>query len=363
MVGLSSLQFRYPFRKYQRQILDEVETSEAAERKHHIVAPPGSGKTIVGLELIRRFDEPAVVFAPTATIQQQWCEEVGLFTEGPTGDLVSREPERIAPINIYTYQLISAPGESRELLRETALKMWLEDVDFEVPTPAVVKEGDLAPYRDLAYFTEPTQREMDYLNNVQRAFEAEISRFTGSEALQDWAARAVLGEEKDGKRLEEVLNARPGFSLAALRYLRHAGQPIPGDLLALPLEANEPPTLEDWAALLERYALDHLQTSPREEDHHELAKLRRTLRPFGLSLTERGVRSSRSPGDLVLALSDSKGEAACRILAAELEALGEGLRAVVVTDFESMSSGARPEEVLDRDAGGAGPGLAAQGRP
>src|SRR5829696_5532618 len=59
-----------------------------------------------------------------------------------------------------------------------------------------------------------------------------------------------------------------------------------------------------------------------------------------------GERSSRSPGDLVLALSDSKGEAACSILAAELEALGERLRAVVVTDFESMSSGARPEEDL-----------------
>jgi superfamily II DNA or RNA helicase len=479
MGGLSSLQFRHPFRKYQRQILDQVGTSEAAERKHHIVAPPGSGKTIVGLELIRRFDEPAVVFAPTATIQQQWCEEVGLFTEDPTGDLVSREPGRFAPINIYTYQLISAPGESRELLRKTALKMWLEellkregvsegdargrlktmrcnnpdaygkelsrragrakrdllrrgdvsvarflhpnaralidglvdrgvktvvldechhlldywavvlryligrirgpqvvgltatlpspedgneyenytsllgDVDFEIPTPAVVKEGDLAPYRDLAYFTEPTQREVDYLNNVQRAFEAEISHFTRSEALQEWAARAVLGEEKDGKRLEEVLNARPMFSVATLRYLRHAGRAIPGDLLALPLEANELPTLEDWAALLERYALDHLQTSPREEDHRELATLRRTLRPFGLSLTERGVRSSRSPGDLVLALSDSKGEAACSILAAELEALGERLRAVVVTDFESMSSGARPEEALDRDAGGA----------
>src|SRR5215207_4380958 len=172
---------------------------------------------------------------------------------------------------------LPSPEDGNEYENYTSL---LGEVDFEVPTPAVVKEGDLAPYRDLAYFTKPTQREMDYLNNVQRAFEAEISHFTRSEALQDWAARAVLGEEKDGKRLEEVLNARPVFSVATLRYLRYAGLVIPGDLLALPLEANEPPTLEDWAALLERYAMDHLQTSPREEDHRELAKLRRTLRPF-----------------------------------------------------------------------------------
>ncbi len=84
-----------------------------------------------------------------------------------------------------------------------------------------------------------------------------------------------------------------------------------------------------------------------------LTKLRRTLLPFGLSLSERGLRASRSPGDLVLSLSESKNDAACRILAAEPEALGEKLRAAVVTDFEKMSSGVRPEEALDREAGGA----------
>jgi hypothetical protein len=95
------------------------------------VAPPGSGKTIVGLELIRRFGEPAVVFVPTATIQQQWCEEVGLFTRGPPRDLVSREPGRSVPINVFTYQLISAPGESGELLKETAREMWFEELSGE----------------------------------------------------------------------------------------------------------------------------------------------------------------------------------------------------------------------------------------
>lgn len=479
MEGLPALHFRHPFRKYQRQILEQVGASRGSDRKHHIVAPPGSGKTIVGLEMIRRFDEPAVVFTPTATIQQQWCEEVGLFTEGPIQGYVNREPNGFAPINVFTYQLLSASGDSRDLLRVSAEKMWVEEllqggsfseedarrrlevmrtnnpraygkelgrralrakrellgrgdadvarflhpnaraliddlvgrgvrtvvldechhlldywavvlrhligriesprvigltatlpsvedgneyenytsllgeVDFEVPTPAVVKEGDLAPYTDLAYFTEPTEREMSYLRNTQRSFEAEIARFAKSEALQEWTSRQVLGEDRSGAKLEELLNASPVFSLAALRYLRHAGCPIPGNLLALPLEANEPPAFEDWTALLERYALEHLKTSPREKDHRELSKLRRVLRPFGLSLTERGMRSARSPGDLVLSLSESKNEATCRILAAEHEALGEKLRAVVITDFERMSSGVRPEEALDRDAGGA----------
>ena len=43
----------------------------------------------------------------------------------------------------------------------------LGEVDFEVPTPAVVKEGNLAPYRDLVYFCEPSRREMDYLRRFR----------------------------------------------------------------------------------------------------------------------------------------------------------------------------------------------------
>ncbi len=66
----AALQFRHPFRKYQRMILEQVAAGQGDHRQH-LVAPPGAGKTIVGLELIRRFAAPAVIFAPTTTIQEQ----------------------------------------------------------------------------------------------------------------------------------------------------------------------------------------------------------------------------------------------------------------------------------------------------
>jgi superfamily II DNA or RNA helicase len=47
-----SLRFRYPFRKYQRMILAEIEEvldTPRDDRRYHIVAPPGAGKTIVEL--------------------------------------------------------------------------------------------------------------------------------------------------------------------------------------------------------------------------------------------------------------------------------------------------------------------------
>jgi hypothetical protein len=455
-------------------ILANFESDQGSE-KHHIVAPPGSGKTIIGLELIRRFDERAVIFAPTTTIQQQWIEEIGKFTEGPREGLVSQNPAALADINVFTYQLISTPSRSRSFLREAAARMWTEelllsgrasdenparerlqtlrvnnprafslelsrrrrrakrdllhredadvaqflhpnargliedfvehgvrtivldechhlldywavvlrhliarveeprvvgltatlpnpedareyenysallgDVDFEVPTPAVVKEGDLAPYRDLVYFTEPTEREVRYLNNVQRAFEEEISVLADSEEFRAWVAGEALGGS-----VEEFLRKEPVYSLAALRYLRRIGHPIPADPLTIPLEANEPLALEDWAELLEHYGLDRLRTSPRAEDHDMLTELKRILLPFGLALTEGGLRASRSPADLLLTFSESKDEAVCRILSEEGEALGAKLRAVVVTDFERMRSGAPPEDALDREAGSA----------
>ncbi|MFO3797409.1 MAG: DEAD/DEAH box helicase family protein, partial [Anaerolineales bacterium] len=122
-------EFRYPFRHYQRLILEQI-LAAPQDRKYHIVAPPGSGKTILGLELIRRLDEPAVVFAPTTTIQMQWYEKVGLFLKEPQDvtRFASMDPQRYAPIRIFTYQLISTPAEAQEHLRQAALLLWQEEL-------------------------------------------------------------------------------------------------------------------------------------------------------------------------------------------------------------------------------------------
>lgn len=232
----------------------------------------------------------------------------------------------------------------------------LADVDFEVPTPAVVKEGDLAPYRDLVYFVYPTDRELCYLKNIQTAFESSVADIAQGQSFRDWVVRMVLVRSReDGTQesFEDFLDAHPIVSIAAIRYLRSISYPFPPDL-EIPIEAESDMQLEDWATLLERFALDHLKVSANPADHHQLAELKRTLRPFGLSLTEKGLRQSRSAGDLVLALSESKDLAVAKILAAESQALGPRLRAMVVTDFERMTTISEDlKGVLERDAGSA----------
>ncbi len=478
----NSLQFRHPFRKYQSMILDLVQSKQDADadHKYHIVAPPGAGKTIVGIELICRFSNPAVVFAPTSTIQSQWQEKVGMFLDDPAqiADWVSLDPRDLKPFNVFTYQLLSTPGEALDFLRELAEADWLEtlvregkadddaaarvrietlkannpdaydaeirkhyarrkrgalrdpefdgtqlihanakalidrlvgygvrtvvldechhlldywaliikelirripdarivgltatlpgldsddeyenyvgilgEVDFEVPTPAVVKEGDLAPYRDLVLFCEPTPREMEYLDDIQGAFERALHAIADSGRFSRWVAATLLFQSRDVWL--NFVNEKPLLAAAGIKYLKLRSQPIPDDLPQLD-EMDGPLTLDDWASLLEPFGLNVLKISDDPADHKLLSDLEKALAPFGLSLTERGLRQGRAPGDLVLALSESKDAATVRILQAEQKALGAQLRAVVITDYEKVSARARKlKDVLDPDAGSA----------
>ena len=76
-MGLLSQHFNfiYPWRSYQERFLTGFDLHN--QDKHlHVVAPPGSGKTVLGLEMLKRLDEKAVVLAPTLTIRNQWYERM-----------------------------------------------------------------------------------------------------------------------------------------------------------------------------------------------------------------------------------------------------------------------------------------------
>ncbi|MGI5990466.1 MAG: DEAD/DEAH box helicase family protein [Lachnospiraceae bacterium] len=65
------IHFHGTFRSYQQKVLDRA--SEYLKDRHcHIVAAPGSGKTVLGLELICRLKAPCLILSPETTIRQQW---------------------------------------------------------------------------------------------------------------------------------------------------------------------------------------------------------------------------------------------------------------------------------------------------
>ena len=70
-----NMRFRQPWRSYQARALDVLE-ERLDDNRFHLVAPPGSGKTVLGLEIMRRLNRPTLLLAPTLTVRDQWIERL-----------------------------------------------------------------------------------------------------------------------------------------------------------------------------------------------------------------------------------------------------------------------------------------------
>lgn len=104
-----NISFKYDWRKYQKRVLDELK--EHLEDDHlHIIAPPGSGKTVLGLEVALRINKPTLILAPTVAIRNQWIQrfcELFLRTERKP-DWISRDIKDPKFLTVATYQALHA---------------------------------------------------------------------------------------------------------------------------------------------------------------------------------------------------------------------------------------------------------------
>ncbi|MBZ0187192.1 MAG: DEAD/DEAH box helicase family protein, partial [Candidatus Obscuribacterales bacterium] len=496
------LNFQYPLRKYQSDIIELCNKKLAnGEKELHIVAPPGSGKTIIGLQIISQFKCPSLVICPNTTIQSQWAQKLDLFLKSDFAQMArpeilgTHEDRPLKPITILTYQALSVSQKNEnhflesfahnawieelaknqslnsgdaeirildlkknnpkafkkelarhtkrlrrnltdvlkleEVLHENALALiqqlkrqqfalvifdechhltdyWASvmihlvrrldqdkklvvvgltgtppesksgrqkarylnlvgEIDYQVPTPALVKEGGLAPFQDLVYFTEPTENERQFLNDqhgeLHRLF-AELGARGGSSdsdatgakrninQLNQWVSERI--NENKEEAWSDFVQKKPRLAIAYSRYLYAQNQPLPGNL-ELSESVRKAPVLEDWIEILEDYALNRLKTSAIKEDQELFKFISCAIRKIGFSLSEKGIRKSASPVDRVLAYSRSKSDAVAVILDMEYASLQDRLRALVITDFEIMSPTVikSVETILDPDAGGA----------
>ncbi len=212
------VKFKGTFRSYQQKVLDHS-AKYLADGKINVVAAPGSGKTILGLELIRRLGKPAVIFSPTTTIRNQWGERYAeMFIGGKEVSFDLRTPTLITSV---TYQALNAAvrqtedeeGDFRsfDLLKtmrevgvgticldeahhlknewQKSLEIFLKEmnctvisltatppydsspaewerfnavcgeIDEEIFVPELVKQGTLCPHQDYIYFNFPTKDE------------------------------------------------------------------------------------------------------------------------------------------------------------------------------------------------------------
>lgn len=105
-----NLIFRHAWRPYQKRVLDAIE-QHLKDKRLHVVAAPGAGKTTLGLEVFRRVGKPTLVLSPTRIIRDQWLERLHDFLDfDHVSDLewISNDIHRPAFLTSATYQALHA---------------------------------------------------------------------------------------------------------------------------------------------------------------------------------------------------------------------------------------------------------------
>ena len=127
-----SVKFYGTYRPYQQRVLDNL-VAFLNNEKIHIVAAPGSGKTILGLELIKRLDNPALVLAPSIAIREQWIERFthGFLASSEDKDKwISNDLHIQKPIICITYQAFYAAFKKEKVNEENDDEEDLELIDY-----------------------------------------------------------------------------------------------------------------------------------------------------------------------------------------------------------------------------------------
>jgi superfamily II DNA or RNA helicase len=262
---------------------------------------------------------------------------------------------------VFLVGLTATPPAEMDTREAALYEELFGHADLEVPTPAVVKEGNLAPYRDLAYLTTPLGREAEYIQSEGIRFleltTELMSPSLGTISFPEWLNLRVV--ERPGPEGVQVgwptfERDSPELAQAAVRF--HVANEIelpPGARLR---EAyRQPLSADDWVVMINDYAMGHLRQSSDLRDLAAWENIRKSLPAVGYALTRTGVRSYVSPTDRVLLLSGAKAVAALDILAAEEQALGAQLRALLLCDFEAASAELSPrlQGVIGAQAGSA----------
>ncbi len=225
----------------------------------------------------------------------------------------------------------------------------------QVSMAAGVREGYLAPYAELAWLTEPTSQEAQWLDDQSARFRELIAALAdptfGEIPFLNWLDQRFVSPIGETLRWETLSREEPDLTDAALRV--HVD-----GLLALPQGAvvqerhRHAPTAEDWVLLID----DWLRRSTSGTDEEVVAAVRRALPSVGFQWTRRGIRRGRSTVDRVLARSEAKTTAAVQIVVAESINLGDRLRMLILCDHE-FATATLPADlagVIDQQAGSAG---------
>jgi len=129
------IKFISSWRKYQQRVLDHLD-DYIANRHLHIIAPPGSGKTVLGLEVAIRLNKPTLILAPTIAIRNQWIQRFcNLFLQVEViPDWISKDIRNPKFMTVVTFQGLHAACNN--------LRVQEEEIDEEDDEEETIKSSN-----------------------------------------------------------------------------------------------------------------------------------------------------------------------------------------------------------------------------
>ncbi|RKR14672.1 helicase-like protein [Maribacter vaceletii] len=389
--SLQSLSFKYPWRTYQGAFLAHF--NEHIKDNHlHVIAPPGSGKTLLGLEIVRQLGKKTLILAPTLTIRNQWENRLQeFFTLENSFKAFSFAISKPSDVTFSTYQGLHSffkKQQSQEaflnFFKEQGIQTLVLDeahhlknewwkclntikqelnltvvaltatppydsgsaevqryfdlcgpIDDEIAVPDLVKEGDLCAHQDFVHLSLPDDSTINYIYE----FRQKVAQLL--EELQlDVAFRELIKNHRFLNQTETYLEdiyQNPTYFSALLIYLQSINFPVATDKLEV-LGFNEK-ELVDFPALTThwlRILLNYLFFQDREnlEAYEvELKKWEKKLRKLGVLKTKRIDLIGSELFYQTLSTSASKLNSIVAITEASEKDLRVELRAVVLTDY------------------------------
>ncbi len=101
------MKFRHIWRPYQERVLASIR-DHLDDKRLHVVAAPGAGKTTLGLEVIRILGKSTLILSPTRIIRDQWLERLKDFvsSDEPINEWTSNSIRTPKVITSITYQAL-----------------------------------------------------------------------------------------------------------------------------------------------------------------------------------------------------------------------------------------------------------------